>query len=109
LVALNAERRAEERAGRVRYLRPAFQAPGAPVQSGLDLATVPAPATDGEAPRRPWPDTFAGRIAAVRQAAEGGAVTVEALLSRFEGASREAVVEAFEALADRGLVAASPA
>ena len=42
LVALNAERRAEEEAGTVRYLRPAFQNPGASGQGGLDLRT-PAP------------------------------------------------------------------
>src|SRR5690606_35453149 len=104
LVALNRARREEEEAGRVRYLRPAFQAPGAPVQAGLGLA-APARAPEPEAPRRPWPDTFAGRIAAVRQAAEAGAVTVDALVARFEGASREAVAEALGALADRGLVA----
>src|SRR5690606_8159172 len=61
LVALNAARRAEERAGRIRYLRPAFQAPADATQAGFDLPPAPAPPSVDGAPRRPWPDTFAAR------------------------------------------------
>ncbi|MEO1075026.1 MAG: DNA methyltransferase, partial [Bacteroidota bacterium] len=60
LVALNAARRAEEAAGTVRYLRPAFQAPDA-AQTGLALETPPAPAADAAPAVRPWPDALAAQ------------------------------------------------
>ena len=61
LVALNAERAAEERRGLVRWLRPDFQNPGGAgtVQAEADLATVtqppPVPAPLGP---RPCPSRF---------------------------------------------------
>ncbi|MFN3598031.1 MAG: class I SAM-dependent DNA methyltransferase, partial [Rubricoccaceae bacterium] len=84
LVALNAARRAEEAAGRVRWLRPSFQAPGA-AQGGLGLASV-APAAAATPAARPWPETLAARTVAVRQAVAGGARTPEAVAARFAGA-----------------------
>ena len=107
LVALNAERRAEEVAGRVRFLRPAFQAPGAS-QAGLDLATPPRPS---EAPvvadARPWPEALAARTVAVRQAVAAGAQTPDAVAARFVGARRADVSEVLDALAELGLVRAA--
>jgi len=106
LVALNAERRAEEAAGRVRYLRPSFQAPTA-TQAGLDLPTAPraAPAPVSASPR-PWPDSLADRITAVRQAVAGGAHTAKAVAGRFTGARPADVADVLEALAAHGLVRA---
>ena len=107
LVALNAERRAEEVAGRVRFLRPAFQAPGAS-QAGLDLAT---PSRPSEAPvvadARPWPEALAARTVAVRQAVAAGAQTPDAVAARFVGARRADVSEVLDALAELGLVRAA--
>lgn len=69
LVALNAERSEEEARGLVRYLRPAYQNPGAGDQTGLDIGAAPvvkaAPAKKG-----PWPKSTRERIAAVRRAVE---------------------------------------
>ena len=58
LSLLNIERQAEEAAGHVRYLRPAFQAPGETTQATLDVtvpdavATWPSPSR-GQPRRRP--------------------------------------------------------
>ncbi|MDT7857749.1 DNA methyltransferase [Rubrivirga sp. S365] len=104
LVALNAERRAEEEAGRVRYLRPAFQAPDAAPQGGLDLAAAPPEAADAAPAARPWPAALAARTVAVRQAVAGGARTADAVAGRFDGARRADVAEVLDALAELGLV-----
>lgn len=104
LVALNAERRAEEEAGTVRYLRPAFQAPGASGQQGFDLRT-PAPVETEEEPTvRPWPESLAARTVAVRQAVAAGASTSAEVASRFQGATSRATGEVLDALAELGLV-----
>ncbi|PAP78616.1 hypothetical protein BSZ37_01960 [Rubrivirga marina] len=104
LVALNAERRAEEEAGTVRYLRPAFQNPGAPAQGGLDLRTPAPVAVDDEPDTRPWPDALAGRTVAVRQAVAAGASTPAEVAARFDGATPRAAEEVLDALAELGLV-----
>lgn len=89
LVALNAERIAEERQGLVRWLRPAFQAPGerAPAtQTELD-ATSAAEIRAPLAPR-PWPKTLAEQAHAVTEilAEAGEPLTAAALAARFQGA-----------------------
>ncbi|MEM6328058.1 MAG: DNA methyltransferase [Bacteroidota bacterium] len=104
LVALNRTCRAEERAGQVRYLRPAFQNPEAEAQGGLALVTPPEPAP--EPARRPWPDSLPAQLAAVREAVEAGAVTPAAVRDRFMGAPTEAVRQSLDALAALGIVAA---
>ena len=104
LVSLNRQRRAEERAGQVRYLRPSFQATGAETQSGLGLVSPEAPAA--EPARRAWPDSLAKQLAAVRQAVEAGADSPEAVRARFTGAPLRAVTDALDALAELGLVRA---
>ena len=100
LVALNAERAAEEAAGQVRWLRPAFQHPqqtqavleGAglsrPTHSTLSVAkeggTAPPPTAKD---RHPWPATLPEQVAAVaRVLAEARAPLAEAdLAARFTG------------------------
>lgn len=104
LVALNAERRAEEEAGTVRYLRPEFQNPGASGQAGLDLRTIAPVETAPEVAVRPWPEALAARTVAVRQAVAAGAQTPEAVAARFAGARLAAVAEVLDALAELGLV-----
>lgn len=103
LVALNRERRDEELAGHVRWLRPEFQAPNDEPQTGLDLS-MGMVREDPVPFRRPWPDTFAARLAAVRQLADSGRVTAADVQARFEGASRDAAQEVIDTLAERGLL-----
>ncbi len=102
LVALNAERQAEEAAGLVRYLRPAFQAPGATTQAALDVAT-PDAATAAIEPE-PWPAETAARALALRRILRdaGGPLSVEAVARRFARAPRAAVADLLDTLASLG-------
>ncbi len=89
LVALNAEPSAEERQGRIRWLRPTFQAPDGQslaLQTEQD-ATVAAEAHAPPAPR-PWPNTLAEQARAITEAlAEAGEpLTTVALAARVQGA-----------------------
>jgi len=79
LVALNHERQREEQAGTVRYLRPAYQAPGQQ-QGALSLgSTGPAAVvtTDTTAPQ-PWPGELAQQMQAVRAIVTQAAAPVTA-------------------------------
>jgi hypothetical protein len=94
LVRLNHERAAEERAGHVRYLRPAYQAPELQ-QSALALpaaATAAATATEATGPQ-PWPTELAQQMQAVRDAVQqaGQAVSAAQLAARFRRTRPEKV------------------
>ncbi len=88
LVALNAKRAAEEKVGKIRWLRPDFQAPGA--------ATVPDTAP------QPWPASLAERMAAVRAQLGTTGLTARALGRRFTRARVADVSELLTALAALG-------
>ncbi len=100
LVALNAERAAEEANGQVRWLRPAFQHPEQPqpvqAEMGLSRPTHSEAAKEGgtspsppraDQQRHPWPSTLPEQVAAVaRVLAEARAPLAEAdLAARFTG------------------------
>jgi hypothetical protein len=98
LVALNAERAAEEAQGRVRWLRPDFQNPrGAaapqtePMRGGetetlfADEAATAAPAARTGAGKTPWPPSLPDQMAALAGALGPVAQTVEELAGRFSG------------------------
>ena len=93
LVALNAERAAEEQRGRIRWLRPEFQIPasGQPqsqpseqleIDTGEAVAVVSAP---GE--RRPWPATLPEQVKAVAEvlAAARAPLADDAIAACFTG------------------------
>ena len=101
LVALNAERVAEEAQGRIRWLRPEYQhpaglplpasavgeraAPAAPNEiSDADTAKV---ASVGATPRDPWPALLPEQVAAVARvlAASSGPLSLADLAARFTG------------------------
>lgn len=107
LAALNAERRAEEAAGTVRWLRPAFQAPAAAgTQGGLGIgASVEKRASASAAPS-PWPGDLAGQMEAVRAVLEGqgGASSVSDVARAFVRAKPSDVAEVLAALARFRLV-----
>jgi hypothetical protein len=109
LVELNAVRAAEERAGRVRWLRPEFQHPaGRATQTALDTGTHdPAATTTPTTARRdklPWPKTVPEQARAVRQAlaARGGVTTPAELAQTFSRARVRAVEELLQTLAALG-------
>ena len=91
LVRLNHERAAEEAAGQIRYLRPAYQQPGlvAPgTQLGMEMpgmdAALSAPDTAKTAPRE-WPAALALQMQAVRDVVQqaDGPVSTAQVAARF--------------------------
>ena len=105
LVALNAERRAQEEAGYVRTLRPDLQAPGgAATQGGLSLPQA-APARAAKAEPRPWPGRLPEQTTAVLQALKGlGTADAKAVAQGFTGAGAKTVSPILETLASLGRV-----
>jgi hypothetical protein len=110
LVALNAERAAEESRGRIRWLRPAYQNPGAslPEQTAADLHTpVATAATPAAKVRKPaWPKGMREQIAAVRDTLGNQTLTLEDLSARFKDPAKTTplIVEALGALEELGKV-----
>ncbi len=101
LVELNARRAAEERQGRVRWLRPAFQDPASArvaQQSDLALETAPSKASVAPAPSaasaapasgitQPWPAALPDQVRALATvlAAHAGVQTLPEIEARFKG------------------------
>jgi len=88
LVALNAERAAEEARGEVRWLRPLYQRPrlskatvAGPEQAG-DLLGQITPVTVGATP---WPKDPRGQVLAIKGALAERPCTVDALAAQFKG------------------------
>ena len=96
LVALNAERAAEERRGLIRWLRPEFQNPtggGAATQGQLELKpdAAAAKAAKGKPGAKPaWPATLAEQARAVRAALQSRTDPVSAaeLSAAFKGGKK---------------------
>jgi type I restriction-modification system DNA methylase subunit len=122
LVALNAERAAEEADGLVRWLRPDFQNPAtaaAPVQEGLDLGGAPEAdpipakpkgkakkASKASETKAPWPEATRDQILTLRTALVflGASVDPVELAQRFQGAKPEQVAVLLEAMAALGQI-----
>jgi hypothetical protein len=107
LVALNAERAAEEARGLVRWLRPEYQAPQEAGAVQLVAEALAGEAEEGEAAPaalRTWPEGLAEQAAAVRAAlAElGWPVTPDEVAAAFDAAPAARVSEWLAALAALG-------
>jgi hypothetical protein len=105
LVALNAERDAEERQGLIRWLRPAFQAPSEQspaTQTELDTTTA-AEARTPPAPR-PWPKTLAeqARVVTETLAETREPLSVAALTACFQGAKPKPLAALLDTLVALG-------
>lgn len=93
LVALNAERAAEEAQGHVRWLRPEFQNPqgrGEPIGKNESLLpadeAVDAPAAQPAAKGKlPWPATLPDQMAALAGVLDGTPQSEDDLAARFSG------------------------
>jgi hypothetical protein len=106
LVDLNAERRAEEGEGHVRYLRPEYQA-SETVETQAEM-DIDMEMDMGEGPAEPleWPSVLKTRAQAVRTVV-GHAdqpLTVEEVAQHFHRARRDDVRDLLETLAGLGLV-----
>jgi hypothetical protein len=112
LVALNAERAAEERRGLVRWLRPEFQNPsGAKAaaqteMAGTEVGETAAVAAPAKASK--WPSKLPAQIALVRSLVTQGDVSwsAEEAASQFKGARRDTVESVLDSLAALGLLVA---
>lgn len=104
LVALNAERAAEERQGHIRYLRPEFQRSGQATQAGFLAGGVAAAGARRE--RKAWPASLSDRVRAIREmlAVQSGPVTAETLASEFQRARIADLREILETLVSLGQV-----
>ena len=107
LVALNAERAAEEAAGNIRWLRPDYQAPaGATTQGALGITTTDAKGAKVKPSKTkaPWPKSLSERVQAVERALQASAtpITSEMLAKRFLRAKPEDLAEILETLATLG-------
>ena len=112
LVALNTQRRAEEDAGTIRWLRPEFQAPSATQTSmaGLEDSGRRNQKSDGAtsppvtpAPPQQWPSTLPEQLATLAAVLGGTPQTIDQLATRFTGKGRwksrlPDILEALEAL-----------
>ena len=107
LVQLNHERAAEEAAGTVRYLRPAYQAPGEQ-QSAMELLTTATVATDVTiTDAQQWPAELAQHMFAVRsviQQAGGEALSSAQVAARFRRTKVDKVKPLLDTLAMMALV-----
>ncbi len=94
LVALNAERAAEEARGHIRWLRPEFQNPGAaaPTQVEIDTAdeTSDETITAAAITRRPWPKDIIEQIKSIADTVAQSPVplTEAAIAERYTGRGR---------------------
>lgn len=111
LLDLNIERADEERAGKIRWLRPEYQNP-----DGIDRSTqaeiAVAAQDDAKTATKPkLPDDLPGRFAAIRavlgELPEGG--STDAIAGRFKGAKRKTVNEILETLVGLGQVSCNEA
>ena len=111
LVALNAERAAEEKRGLVRWLRPEFQNPsGAKAATQEKLAATDEPEEAAAAQptaAAPWPKKLAEQIAAIRDIVTKTPAewSVEQVAGAFKGANKADVEEVLDSLAALGILA----
>jgi hypothetical protein len=94
LVALHDERVREEKAGKVRWLRPEYQVPrfGKGLQAPAPALGLPEAAREVKlAPKPRWPSTVVEQITAIKKALAAKALTAEELASAFAGARTDIV------------------
>jgi len=111
LVALNAERAAEERRGYVRWLRPEFQRPEGAEQTEAEAEEIAIAAADTQtAQKRKWPREMAAQAQAVREAlgSLNGPAGPEQVAQAFKKARRDRVEDLLETLSALGQCRQTP-
>ncbi len=105
LVALNARRASEERAGKIRYLRSSFQdASGTATQGTLTTDIEQSAVVVAGTTKRPWPKTLAEQAQAVRSVLTqvGTSAKPELIAAQFKRAPTERVADLLATLASLG-------
>lgn len=108
LVALNAERAAEEARGHIRWLRPEYQNPTAtkPVQQteiDIEIEETEKTPTD-KITKQPWPKSMREQVAAVRSILQAQTLSIEDLANHFKRSPKNAVQSVIDALEELGMV-----
>ncbi len=85
IVALNAVRVAEEAAGKVRWLRPAYQAPTQAVRAQQPALAVDSATAESD---RRWPKDEPAQFVALRAALRDGPMAAPEIARRFKGTPR---------------------
>ncbi len=105
LVALNAERAAEERNGHIRWLRPEYQAPEQVQSTQTTLAGIGDPAETAATPveQQKWPNQPKDQLAAIRDLlrSSSGAWTVVQIANQFTGKNTQKKLDAIGENLDR--------
>ncbi|WP_353070739.1 class I SAM-dependent DNA methyltransferase [Tunturiibacter gelidoferens] len=103
VVALNAERHAEETSGLIRWLRPEFQTPTTiPVARTLEGFVEESPAAAARR-KQPWPGTLPEQVRAIKEVLRGApAQTPQQIASAFRPASRTRISEILTTLVALG-------
>jgi hypothetical protein len=113
LVDLNHKRAAEEAQGKIRWLRPDFQAPDeSPEQTQLDTDSGTKetdaqrrPGLDpGSSAKRAWPKTLQAQIRAVRDQLATTPMDAPTLAAQFKRKPEKSVTQVLDALAELGMV-----
>ncbi len=108
LVALNAQRAAEEARGQVRWLRPAYQNPSEAAQAHQTEIEVAGEETEATATtvaaKQTWPKNMREQVAAVRSALQTQPMSVEAIAGQFKRSPKVAVQAVLGALEELGMV-----
>ena len=104
LVALNKQRVAEEAQGKVRWLRPEYQAPeeAAPTQTELKSATTASETPTAEKTKAAWPKDLASQVTQLRDMLAASPHSAESLAAQFKRKPVKGVNEVLSALAALG-------
>ena len=103
VVALNAERRAEEESGNVRWLRPEFQAPNELLVQVAFVGLAPVESVALVRHKQPWPVTLTDQVRAIKNALRAVPMqTSQEVAAGFRPASRVRVAEILETLTALG-------
>ncbi|MEC9305889.1 MAG: class I SAM-dependent DNA methyltransferase, partial [Pseudomonadota bacterium] len=104
LVALNKQRAAEEAQGKVRWLRPDYQAPeeAAPTQKELQSTTAEASAPAADKTKTTWPKDLATQVTLLRDMLAQSPHSAESLAAQFKRKPLKGVNEVLSALAALG-------
>jgi hypothetical protein len=111
LVDLNHQRAAEEAKGKIRWLRPDYQAPEETAQQG-ELAAESAEATNQPTSKQaneptkklPWPKSLQAQIRVVRDQLATGPMDAPTLATQFKRKPEKSVSQVLDALTDLGMV-----
>jgi hypothetical protein len=111
LVDLNHQRATEEAQGKIRWLRPEYQAPEEAATQG-ELATAQVETPDSRRPgpdpgppkKQPWPKTLQAQIRSVRDQLATAPMDAQTLASHYKRKPEKSVTQVVEALTELGMV-----